>query len=83
MGIGESGLLELSSWIAIRREVTVLPSSGVGGGGAGCKRTPKSFYLLKIPESLDKIPENLGKISENLGKIREKWRPTLNSKNGA
>jgi len=50
-------------------------------GCRGCKRTPKTFDLLKIwaiPENPGKIYENVRKIPKNLGKLPESAR-----KNGA
>jgi len=44
----------------------------------GCKRTSKSFDLLKIRTKSVKNPENVRKILENLGKLPEKT-----GKNGA
>ena len=53
-------------------------------GCRGCKRTPKSFDLVKIHGNPSKICENLHQIPENLGKngaqrglIWKKWRPTF------
>ena len=49
--------------------------SGVRGGG--CKRTPKSFDLVKIPEDPGKLCKNLGKFFENLTKIPAKMAPNV------
>jgi len=42
----------------------------------GCKRTPKSFDLVKIPENPGKLCKNLGKFLKTLPKSLQKWRPT-------
>jgi len=42
------------------------PSTGAGGGGAGCKHTPKSFDLVKIRAKSLKIRDKYVEIWANL-----------------